>query len=211
MKLSELFEIEDTARVYELSKLPYSYDALEPHIDTETMMEHHQKHQRGYVDKLNGELEDYPHLRKPLEDILKNINSYNINVRNNAGGVYNHTFFWNLLSPQKTLPTGKLKMNILSQWGTMEDFMKEFKDTGLKRFGSGWVWLIFNKIHNKLEIISTPNQDNPLMMEGLIPIIGCDLWEHAYYLKHKSNRGKWIDTFFEIMNWDFAGNVYKEL
>jgi Fe-Mn family superoxide dismutase len=211
MKLSELFEIEDTARVYELPQLPYSYDALEPHIDAETMMEHHQKHQKGYVDKLNSELEDYPHLRKPLEDILKNINSYNTNVRNNAGGVYNHTFFWNLLSPQKTLPTGKLKMNILSQWGSIDDFIAEFIEVGKKRFGSGWVWLVWNEVEEGLEIISTPNQDNPLMFDGMIPIIGCDLWEHAYYLKHKSNREGWLSTFFEVINWDYASSLYSKI
>jgi Fe-Mn family superoxide dismutase len=210
MKLSELFEIEDTARVYELPQLPYSYDALEPHIDAETMMEHHQKHQKGYVDKLNGELEDYPQLRKPLEDILKNINSYNTDVRNNAGGVYNHTFFWNLLSPQKTLPTGKLKMSILSQWGSIDDFIAEFIEVGKKKFGSGWVWLVWNEVEEGLKIISTPNQDNPLMFDGMIPIIGCDLWEHAYYLKHKSNREGWLNTFFEVINWDYAGKVYND-
>jgi Fe-Mn family superoxide dismutase len=107
-------------------------------------------------------------------------------------------------------PSGKLKSDIISQWGDMEDFQTEFKDAGLKRFGSGWVWLVSNTKTSKLEIITTPNQDNPLMMEGLTPIIGCDLWEHAYYLKHKSNRGNWIDTFFKILNWDFVGKLYVE-
>jgi Fe-Mn family superoxide dismutase len=211
MKLTELLEMVNSGDMYKLPNLPYSYDGLEPYIDERTMKEHHLKHQAKYIENLNNELEDTPQLRKPLEEIFENIEAYNTAVRNNGGGAWNHTFFWNLLSPTKTIPSGKLKMNILSQWGTMEDFMKEFKDVGLKRFGSGWVWLVFNKSNNKLEIVSTPNQDNPLMMEGLIPIIGCDLWEHAYYLKHKSNRGNWIDTFFEIMNWDFAGNIYKEL
>jgi Fe-Mn family superoxide dismutase len=210
MKLTELLEMEDYSGVYELPELPYEYTALEPYIDEETMIEHHSKHQAKYVENLNKELEDLPQMRKPLEEIFQNIQSYNTAVRNNGGGAWNHTFFWNLLSPTQTLPTGKLKMDILSQWGTMEDFQAEFKDAGLKRFGSGWVWLVYNTNDNELEIISTPNQDNPLMMEGLIPIIGCDLWEHAYYLKHKSNRGKWIDTFFEILNWDFAGSTYTK-
>lgn len=210
MKLTELLEMEEFSRVYELPELPYPYDALEPHIDTETMREHHSKHQAKYVENLNKELDEYPQLRKPLEEIFENIEAYNTAVRNNGGGTWNHTFFWNLLSPTQTNPSGKLKMDILSQWGGMEDFMAEFKDVGLKRFGSGWVWLVYSEKSSKLEIISTPNQDNPLMMDGVLPIIGCDLWEHAYYLKHKSNRGKWIDTFFEILNWDFAGETYTK-
>lgn len=210
MKLTELLEMEEFSRVYELPELPYPYDVLEPHIDAETMREHHLKHQAKYVENLNKELDEYPQLRKPLEEIFENIEAYNTAVRNNGGGTWNHTFFWNLLSPTTQTPSGKLKMDILSQWGNIEDFMAEFKDVGLKRFGSGWVWLVYNTNDNELEIISTPNQDNPLMMNGMLPIIGCDLWEHAYYLKHKSNRGKWIDTFFEILNWENAGENYTE-
>jgi len=210
MKLTELLEMEEFSRVYELPELPYPYDALEPHIDTETMREHHLKHQAKYVENLNKELDEYPQLRKPLEEIFENIEAYSTAVRNNGGGTWNHTFFWNLLSPTTQTPSGKLKMDILSQWGEMEDFMAEFKDAGLKRFGSGWVWLVYSEKSSKLEIISTPNQDNPLMMDGMLPIIGCDLWEHAYYLKHKSNRGKWIDTFFEILNWENAGETYTK-
>jgi len=210
MKLTELLEMEEFSRVYELPELPYPYDALEPHIDTETMREHHLKHQAKYVENLNKELDEYPQLRKPLEEIFENIEAYSTAVRNNGGGTWNHTFFWNLLSPTTQTPSGKLKMDILSQWGEMEDFMAEFKDAGLKRFGSGWVWLVYSEKSSKLEIISTPNQDNPLMMDGMLPIIGCDLWEHAYYLKHKSNRGNWIDTFFEILNWENAGETYTK-
>ena len=210
MKLTELLEMEEFSRVYELPELPYPYDALEPHIDTETMREHHLKHQAKYVENLNKELDEYPQLRKPLEEIFENIEAYSTAVRNNGGGTWNHTFFWNLLSPTTQTPSGKLKMDILSQWGEMEDFMEEFKDAGLKRFGSGWVWLVYSEKSSKLEIISTPNQDNPLMMDGMLPIIGCDLWEHAYYLKHKSNRGNWIDTFFEILNWENAGETYTK-
>ena len=208
MKLTELLEMDKLS--YELPQLPYEYDALEPHIDEETMREHHTKHQAKYVENLNKELADLPQMRKPLEEIFENIQSYNTAVRNNGGGVWNHTFFWNLLSPTETTPSGKLRSDIISQWGDMEDFQTEFKDAGLKRFGSGWVWLVLNIKTSKLEIITTPNQDNPLMMEGLTPIIGCDLWEHAYYLKHKSNRGNWIDTFFKILNWDFVGKLYVE-
>ena len=208
MKLTELLEMDKLS--YELPQLPYEYDALEPHIDEETMREHHTKHQAKYVENLNKELADLPQMRKPLEEIFENIQSYNTTVRNNGGGVWNHTFFWNLLSPTEMNPSDKLRSDIISQWGDIEDFQTEFKDAGLKRFGSGWVWLVSNTKTSKLEIITTPNQDNPLMMEGLIPIIGCDLWEHAYYLKHKSNRGNWIDTFFKILNWDLAGKLYVE-
>jgi Fe-Mn family superoxide dismutase len=208
MKLSELLEMDEM--LYELPELPYEYDTLEPYIDEETMIEHHTKHQAKYVENLNKELADLPQMRKPLEEIFENIQSYNTAVRNNGGGVWNHTFFWNLLSPTETTPSGKLRSDIISQWGDMEDFQTEFKDAGLKRFGSGWVWLVLNTKTSKLEIITTPNQDNPLMMEGLTPIIGCDLWEHAYYLKHKSNRANWIDTFFKILNWDWVGKLYVE-
>jgi superoxide dismutase, Fe-Mn family len=211
MKLTELLEIESGGEMYSLPELPYSYDALEPHIDEETMIEHHSKHQAKYVENLNKELADLPQMRKPLEEIFKDIQSYNTAVINNAGGVWNHTFFWNLLSPNQTAPTSELKMDILRKWETMEDFQAEFKDAGLKRFGSGWVWLVYNEKVDGLEIISTPNQDNPLMIDGMLPIIGCDLWEHAYYLKHKSNRGNWIDTFFEILNWDFANMWYNKV
>ena len=211
MKLTELLEIESGGEMYSLPELPYSYDALEPHIDKETMIEHHSKHQAKYVENLNKELADLPQMRKPLEEIFKDIQSYNTAVRNNAGGVWNHTFFWNLLSPNPTTPTSELKMDILREWETMEDFQSEFKEMGLKRFGSGWVWLVYNEKVGGLEIISTPNQDNPLMMDGVLPIIGCDLWEHAYYLKHKSNRGNWIDTFFKILNWDFANKWYNKV
>jgi Fe-Mn family superoxide dismutase len=211
MKLLELIEIESGGEMYSLPNLPYPYDALEPHIDKETMVEHHSKHQAKYVENLNKELSDFPQLRKPLEEIFKDIQSYNTAVRNNGGGVWNHTFFWNLLSPTEMNPSGKLRSDIISQWGDIEDFQMEFKDAGLKRFGSGWVWLVLNAKTSKLEIISTPNQDNPLMMDSMSPIIGCDLWEHAYYLKHKSNRGNWIDTFFKILNWDFANKWYSEI
>jgi Fe-Mn family superoxide dismutase len=210
LKMMKLVELLEYPHIYKLPPLPYDYDALEPHIDAETMKEHYIKHQKGYVDKLNSEFEDYPHLRKPLDDILKNINSYNSNIRNNAGGVWNHTFFWNLLSPTKTLPHGRLKLHILRQWQSVDLFIKDFIEAGKMHFGSGWVWLVFNSKKNSLEIISTPNQDNPMMLHSeLKPIIGCDLWEHAYYLKHKSNKEAWLNAFFEILNWDYSLSLYE--
>lgn len=211
MKLKELLEIEDSIRVYQLPQLPYSYDALEPLIDTQTMREHHMRHHKGYVDNLNAELKDYPQLRNPLEFIFQSIEAYTDVVRNNAGGVWNHTFFWNLLSPKKTIPIGKLKLDILSKWETIDDFVTEFIEVGKKRFGSGWVWLIYDSRNGELKIISTLNQDNPLMMRELKPIIGCDVWEHAYYLKHKSNRENWLNTFFEVINWNVADVNYNNI
>jgi Fe-Mn family superoxide dismutase len=208
MNLKELLEMEDGGKQYELPELPYAYDALEPHIDEETMFEHHTKHQQKYVDNLNKEFVDTPHLIKPLEELFQEIESHNVAIRNNAGGVWNHTFLWDLLSSESTTPNGKLATSITSEWDSLENFMAEFKDMGLKRFGSGWVWLVLNIKTSKLEIITTPNQDNPLMLDSLIPIIGCDLWEHAYYLKHKSNRGAWIDNFFKVLNWNTAASNY---
>ena len=204
--LKEFLEMESDTVKYQLPSLPYDYSALEPHIDEETMREHHLKHHQGYVNKLNGELEDTPYLGKPIEDILKNIDAFSQGVRNNGGGHYNHSLFWNLLSPTKTEPTGKLKVELITKFGTIDDFISEFIDAGLKRFGSGWVWLVVDEDGN-LKITTTINQDNPLMF-GDIPIIGCDVWEHAYYLKHKSNREEWLNTFFEVLDWDRANENF---
>jgi superoxide dismutase, Fe-Mn family len=212
MKLSKLLDMKLNENSYELPELGFSYNSLEPYIDEETMREHHLKHHSGYVDNLNDALMEYPHLRQPLEHIFHNIESYNMVVRNNAGGVWNHTFFWKLLSPDKTTLSGKLKLDILKKWGSIDAFKKEFIDAGKLQFGSGWVWLIHNSYYDTLEIVTTPNQDNPLMKSSLnTPIIGCDVWEHAYYLKHKSDRGKWISTFFDVINWDYANYIYSKL
>lgn len=204
--LKEFLEMETDVVKYELPRLPYEYDALEPHIDEETMREHHLKHHQGYVNKLNGELEDTPYMGKPIVEILKNIESFSQGVRNNGGGHYNHSLFWKLLSPNKTEPTGKLKVELITKFGTIEDFESEFIDAGLKRFGSGWVWLVVNEDGN-LKITTTQNQDNPLMF-GDTPVIGCDVWEHAYYLKHKSNRENWLQTFFEVLDWERANENF---
>lgn len=204
--LKEFLEMETDNIKYQLPSLPYDYSALEPHIDEETMREHHLKHHQGYVNKLNGELEDTPYLGKPIQDILKNIEAFSQGVRNNGGGHYNHSLFWNLLSPTKTEPTGKLKVELITKFGTIDDFTSEFIDAGLKRFGSGWVWLVVDENGN-LKITTTVNQDNPLMF-GDTPIIGCDVWEHAYYLKHKSNREGWLETFFEVLDWDRANENF---
>ena len=209
MNFKDLIEIHGKHSAIELPELPYSYDALEPHIDEETMREHHLKHQRKYVDTLNEEIDGTPAGQRGLEEILGDIGAYNDVIRNNAGGVWNHSFFWPLLSPKPVNPSGELVLHIIKTWGSLDDFKGKFKEAGLKRFGSGWVWLVQSR-DGELSIITTKNQDNPLMFPNnrYTPIIGCDLWEHAYYLKHKSNRGAWIDTFFEILNWEEANNNF---
>jgi Fe-Mn family superoxide dismutase len=205
--LKEFLEMEDGSQ-FELPQLPYEYNDLEPVIDEQTMIEHHTKHHRGYVNKLNGELEGTPYMGKPIQEILKNIESFSDGVRNNGGGHYNHTLFWNLLTPNKTEPTGKLKIQLITKFGTIDDFINQFKEAGLKRFGSGWVWLVVDE-NGKLKITTTVNQDNPLMF-GDTPIIGCDVWEHAYYLKHKSNRGGWLESFFQVLDWEQANTNYVQ-
>jgi len=206
--LKEFLEFDESGTKYELPSLPYGYDGLEPHIDEETMREHHLKHHQGYVNKLNTELEDTPFIGKPIKEILEKIESFSDGVRNNGGGHFNHSLFWNLLTPNKNEPTGKLKIELITKFGTIDDFISQFKEAGLKRFGSGWVWLVINQDDN-LQITTTKNQDNPLMY-GHTPIIGCDVWEHAYYLKHKSNRGGWLDSFFEVLDWEQANTNYVQ-
>jgi Fe-Mn family superoxide dismutase len=206
--LKEFLEMENDVVKYELPQLPYDYNSLEPYIDEATMIEHHTKHHQGYVNKLNAELEDSPYMGTPIDEILKNIDSFSQGVRNNGGGHYNHSLFWKLLSPNKTEPTGKLRMSLIEKFETIDDFVQSFIDAGLKRFGSGWVWLVVNE-DGELEITTTQNQDNPIMF-GHSPIIGCDVWEHAYYLKHKSNREAWLETFFEVLDWDRANDVYVQ-
>jgi Fe-Mn family superoxide dismutase len=204
MKLSKLLLEE---KEFELPKLKYSYDALEPHIDKDTMVEHHSKHMQGYVNKLNDALD------KPvsaIRSILENIDQYDSKVRNNAGGVFNHNVYFNLLSPtsQKT-PVGELKLALEQEFDSFEKFKEEFKEAGLGQFGSGWAWLVVNE--SGLKILSTPNQDNPIMSgEGEI-VIGMDVWEHSYYLKHKSKRGDYIDDFFKVLCWDSAESRYQQI
>lgn len=206
MKLKEFLDFEGRD-VFELQPLPYEYDSLEPNIDKETMIEHHTKHQQKYVDNLNKALDEKPYIKKDLISIFSNIRVYSDDIRNNAGGVWNHQFFWPLLSKKKTKPNGKLSDDLVRVFGSIEDFKEQFKEAGLAQFGSGWVWLV--KTGEGLKIITTPNQDNPLMTLGGKPIIACDVWEHAYYLKHKSNRAKWIDTFFKVLNWEQADKNYN--
>ena len=211
MSFRDLVEIHGKTSVQHLVPLPYEYDALEPIIDEETMREHHTKHLKKYVETYNSLIDDTPASQRNLEEVLGDIRSYDNGIRNNGGGIWNHNFFFSLLTPNKTTPNGKLDLAISKKFGGVDSFIEKFREEGLKRFGSGWVWLV-KDTNGELSIITTGNQDNPLMFPNnqYIPIIGCDLWEHSYYLKHKSNRGGWIDSFFECLDWDKAEEYYGE-
>lgn len=199
---------------FELKPLPYAYDALEPYIDKETMMLHHDKHEKAYVDNLNKAIAKYPELyKKGLEGILRDLNSVpedvRETVRNNAGGVYNHEFFWSIMSPEKDqTPKGELLNAINKNFNSLEDFKNKFKEAALGRFGSGWAWLVLDE-NGDLSIISTPNQDSPIS-QGLTPILGIDVWEHAYYLKYQNRRGDYIDNWWHVVNWKQVEDNYNK-
>ncbi|MBC1563856.1 superoxide dismutase [Listeria booriae] len=197
---------------YELPKLAYTYDALEPNFDKETMEIHYSKHHNTYVTKLNEALEGHDDLAaKSIEDLVADLNSVPENirtaVRNNGGGHANHSFFWTILSPQGGgEPTGALADAINAEFGSFEEFKTKFANSGVARFGSGWAWLVVKD--GKLSIISTPNQDSPLT-EGYTPVIGLDVWEHAYYLKFQNLRPKYIETFWNVVDWDKAAEYFN--
>lgn len=200
----EGFENSEDITTFELPKLPYAYDALEPNIDTLTMEIHYTKHHAGYVKNLNSAVQENK-INGTLDEIIKNVGKYPTAVRNNGGGHWNHSFFWKLMGPGKGgMPTGKIKDALMSTFGSFEDFQKLFNDAGAKRFGSGWAWLFLNN-NKKLEIGSSPNQDNPLMdiaeLKGT-PIMGVDVWEHAYYLKYQNLRGDYLKAWWNVLNWD---------
>jgi Fe-Mn family superoxide dismutase len=198
---------------YELPPLPYPFDALEPHIDAKTMEIHHDKHHGTYVTNANNALKDHPDLaNKPVEDLISNLNAVpeaiRTTVRNNAGGHANHTLFWKILSPHGGgEPKGDLATAINSTFGGFEQFKEKMNAAGAGRFGSGWAWLVVNK-DGKLEVMSTANQDNPLM-EGLKPVIGVDVWEHAYYLKYQNRRPEYLKAWWNVVNWDEAEKNYQ--
>ncbi|EGL82629.1 Manganese/iron superoxide dismutase [Caldalkalibacillus thermarum TA2.A1] len=197
---------------HELPALPYPADALEPHIDAQTMEIHHGRHHQTYVNKLNEALEGHPELQeKSVEDLIKNLDavpeSIRTAVRNNGGGHANHTLFWQIMSPNGGgEPTGELAEAINKKFGSFEKFKEEFTQAALNRFGSGWAWLVVN--NGELEVTSTPNQDNPLM-EGKTPILGVDVWEHAYYLKYQNKRPDYVKAFFNVINWDEVAKRYQ--
>lgn len=198
---------------YELPKLPYAENALEPHVDATTMQIHHDKHHNTYVTKLNAALEGHDDLAsKDVEDLIRDLNSIpediRTAVRNNGGGHANHTFFWQILSPDGGgKPSGDLASAIESKFGSFEKFQEEFAASATGRFGSGWAWLVLSG--GELEIMSTANQDSPIM-EGKTPILGLDVWEHAYYLKYQNRRPEYIDAFWNIINWNEVEKRYLE-
>ena len=196
---------------FSLPDLPYSYDALEPFIDTKTMEIHHQRHHNLYLTNLNNAIKDSDMSSLSIEDICKN-HSENIGIRNNGGGHYNHSLFWNILSPDGGGdPDGKVKELINSSFGSYENFKEKFKNAAMTRFGSGWAWLC--QVDDHLEICSTANQDNPLM-PGICndksnPLLGLDVWEHAYYLNYQNKRIEYIDAFYNLINWEIVNKRIK--
>ncbi len=196
---------------YELPQLPYAYDALEPHIDKETMNIHHTKHHNTYITNVNAALEGSELLNQSVEELISNLDAVPENVRtavrNNAGGHANHSLFWTILSPNGGgEPTGELADAINSKFGSFAAFKEEFAKAAATRFGSGWAWLAVN--NGELEVTSTPNQDSPLM-EGKTPILGVDVWEHAYYLNYQNRRPDYVAAFFNVVNWDEVASRYS--
>jgi Fe-Mn family superoxide dismutase len=193
-----------------IEKLPYSYSALKQFVDPETMDIHYNKHYKGYVKKLNDVLSKKKYKDAELEEIVQSISKYDTKIRNNAGGAFNHALFWKMLSPKKQLPKGEILEKLTKQYGNIKKMKDEFNQVATDRFGSGWVWLVLTKT-NRLKIMSTPNQDNPLMNiidGGGYPLLGLDLWEHAYYLKYQNKRDQYIKNFWNHVNWEFVNELY---
>lgn len=198
---------------FTLPDLPYAFDALEPHIDAKTMEIHHDKHHAGYTKKLNSAVEGTELEGKDIEEILSNLDMSNSAVRNNGGGYFNHSLFWKVMSPSGGgQPEGELANAINDAFGSFSNFVDEFSNAAKTQFGSGWAWLCVHP-GGKLEICSTPNQDNPLMPNvgcGGYPILGVDVWEHAYYLNYQNRRPDYIDAFFNVVNWSQVAENYSE-
>jgi len=195
---------------FELPKLPYAYDALEPHIDARTMEIHHSKHHNAYTTNLNAAIAGTDLEGKTIEEILKNLDMSKAAIRNNGGGYFNHNLFWNIMSPNGGgKPSGELAAAIDAAFGSFEDFKAAFAKAGTTQFGSGWAWLCVKA--GKLEVCGTPNQDNTLMPGvgcGGTPILGMDVWEHAYYLNYQNRRPDYIEAFFNVINWDEVARMY---
>lgn len=196
---------------FELPKLPYAVDALEPYIDAQTMTIHHGKHHQTYITNLNGALEKHPELAgKMLEDLLGDLASVpediRLVVRNHGGGTYNHNLFWEVMAPKAGgSPKGNLAKALEAAFGTFDNFKTEFEKSANGRFGSGWAWLV--KKGDSLAVVSTPNQDNPLS-DGQTPILGLDVWEHAYYLKYQNRRAEYVTNWWNVVNWDAVAARY---
>jgi Fe-Mn family superoxide dismutase len=198
---------------FELPSLNYSFDALEPHVDTKTMQIHHGKHHAGYTNNLNNTIKGTDLETMSIETILAELDLNNTAVRNNGGGFFNHSLFWNVMSPNGGgVPSGDLASAINDSFGSFDEFKSAFSNAAGTRFGSGWAWLCVHP-GGKLEICSTPNQDNPLMKGigcGGQPILGLDVWEHAYYLNYQNRRPDYISGFFNVINWDFVSELYSK-
>ena len=198
---------------YKLPDLPYAYDALEPYIDAKTMEIHHSKHHQAYITKVNAALEGTSFENTSIDELCRNLSDLPENikgaVRNNGGGHFNHSLFWSILSPknESSEPSVDLNKAINDSFGSMESLKEEFSNAAATRFGSGWAWLI-KEDDGSISISSTPNQDNPLM-EGKTPILGLDVWEHAYYLNYQNRRPDYINAFFNIINWDAVSTLYN--
>lgn len=199
---------------FELPKLKYSFDALEPHIDARTMEIHHDKHHAGYTSKLNDAIKGTDQEGKNIENILQNLDMENKAVRNNGGGYYNHNLYWEIMSPNGGgKPSGELSSAIDKKFGSFDAFKDAFSKAGATQFGSGWAWLCV-KEGGELEVCSTANQDNPVMPGigcGGTPILGMDVWEHAYYLKYQNQRPAYIEAFFNVINWEEVSRRYAQL
>lgn len=202
-----------TANTFTLPPLPYAYNALEPHIDEATMRFHHDKHHAAYVKNLNEAVNKYSQLKgKSPEELLRDINSVpediRTTVRNNGGGHVNHTMFWEIMAPNAGgAPTGRIAEAINQSFGSFDAFKKQFNEAGSKRFGSGWAWLVRGK-DGKLQVVSTANQDSPLM-EGMYPIMGNDVWEHAYYLKYQNKRADYLNAWWNVVNWNEVNKRFE--
>lgn len=203
---------------FELPQLPYPYDALEPHIDAETMEIHHTRHHQTYTNNLNAALEKHPELAgKTIEELLSGLDSVpediRTAVRNNGGGYFNHNIFWVIMAPNAGgEPTGELADAIKAKWGSFDAFKQEFSQAAITLFGSGWAWLCVDA-NGELTIVQTPNQDNPIMPyypEGLKPIMGIDVWEHAYYLKYRNRRADYVAAWWNVVNWPEVARRYAE-
>jgi Fe-Mn family superoxide dismutase len=207
-------QTEKTTSLFELPKLGFAYDELEPFIDAQTMEIHYSKHHQGYVNKLNKAISGTPLVQLTLREILENVSEYSSAVRNNAGGHYNHSMFWRILSPAKnTKPSNDLLEAINRDFGSLDNLKTQLNEAASKRFGSGWAWLSVDS-NNKLFVSSTPNQDNPIMdiaEEKGMPILGIDVWEHAYYLKYQNKRGDYLSAIWNVMNWNEVSDNYKAI
>ncbi len=197
--------------IFSLPQLEYSYDALEPHIDARTMEIHHSKHHQGYTNKLNAAIEGSENESKDINDILSGLDMTNMALRNNAGGYYNHKLFWEVMNPNKeNVMSEGLKTAIDNAFGSFEAFKEAFSKAAARRFGSGWAWLCVK--NGQLEVCSTANQDNPLMPNGCggTPILGIDVWEHAYYLNYQNRRPDYINAFFDVINWGVISEKFEQ-